>query len=195
MIKDLDFYYVLLIFIAWVIPLKDKKGTTITNAFQKRLRKSNRKPNKIWVSKSSKFCNRSIKSFLQNTYIKMYSTHNEEKSVIAEGFVRTLKNKIYKYPTSISKNVFLDKLDDIVNKYNNTYHKTIEMKPFDVKSNTYIDSTKEVTGKDPKFKICDIVRISKYKIIFTKVKNSLQLDQKKLFWLIKINNSFMGIYY
>ena len=111
----------------------------------------------------------------------MYSTHNEEKSVIAEGFVRTLKNKIYKYPTSISKNVFLDKLDDIVNKYNNTYHKTIEMKPFDVKSNTYIDSTKEVTGKDPKFKICDIVRISKYKIIFTKVKNSLQLDQKKLF--------------
>ena len=74
----------------------------------------------------------------------MYSTHNEGKYVVAERFIRTLKNKIYKYMTSISKNVYIDKLDDIVNKYNNTYHSTIKMKPVDVKSSTYIDSSKEI---------------------------------------------------
>ena len=98
----------------------------------------------------------------------MYSTQNEGKSVIGERFIRTLKNKIYKYMTSISKYVYIDKLDDIVNKYNNTYHSTIKMKPIDVKSNTYIDSSKEINNKEPKFKIGDIVRISKYKYIFAK---------------------------
>ena len=70
--------------------------------------------------------------------------------------------------TSISKNVYIDKLDDIVNKYNNTYHKTIKMKPVDVKSKIYVISSKEVNDKDPKFKIGHIVRISKYKTIFAK---------------------------
>ena len=99
----------------------------------------------------------------------MYSTHNEAKSVIAERFIRTLKNKIYKCMTSISKNVYIDKLDNIVNKYNNTYHRTIEMKPVGVKSSTYINTSKEINDEDPKFKIGDIVRISKYKNIFAKV--------------------------
>ena len=63
----------------------------------------------------------------------MYSIHNEGKSVVAERFIRTLKNKIYKYMTSISKNVYIDKLDDRVDEYNNTYRKTIKMKPIDVK--------------------------------------------------------------
>ena len=98
----------------------------------------------------------------------MFSAHNEGKSVVAERFIRTLKNKICKHMTSISKNVCIDKLDDIANKYNNTYHSTINMKPFDVKSNTYIDSSKEINNQDPKFKIGGIVRISKYKNIFTK---------------------------
>ena len=70
--------------------------------------------------------------------------------------------------TSISKNVSINKLDDIVNKYNNTYHNTINMKPDDVKSSLYIDSSKEINDKDPKFKVGDIVRISKYKTIFAK---------------------------
>ena len=70
----------------------------------------------------------------------MYSIHNEGKSVVAERFIRTLKTKIYKYMTSVSKNVYIDKLDDIVNKYNNTYHSNIKMKPVDVKSSTYIGS-------------------------------------------------------
>ena len=111
-----------------VIPLKDKKGTTVTNAFQKVLDESNSKSNKIYVDKGSEFYNISVKSFLQNTNIEMHSMHNEGKSVVTEKFIRTLKNKIFKYVTSISKNVYIDKLDDVVNKYNNTYHKTNKMK-------------------------------------------------------------------
>ena len=74
----------------------------------------------------------------------MYSTHNEGKSVIAERIIRTLKSKIYKYMTSISKNVYIDKLDDIVDEYNNTYHITTKIKPADVKDNTYIKSCKNI---------------------------------------------------
>ena len=98
----------------------------------------------------------------------MNSTHNEGKSVVVERFIRILKNKIYKYMISISENVYINKLDDIVNKYNNTYHNTIKMKPVDGKPSTYIDSSKEINNKDPKFKIGDIVRISKYENIFAK---------------------------
>ena len=82
---------------------KDKKGIMITNAFQKILDQSNRKPNKIWVDKGSEFYNRSMKSQLEKKGIEMYSTHNEEKSVIAERFIRTLRNKIYTCRTSVSK--------------------------------------------------------------------------------------------
>ena len=71
----------------------------------------------------------------------MYSTHNEGESVVVEKFITTLKNKIYKYMTSVSKNVYIDKLDDLVNKYNNVYYSTIKMKPVDVKSNIYINSS------------------------------------------------------
>ena len=98
----------------------------------------------------------------------MYSIHNEGKSFIAERFVKTLKTKIYKHMTSVSKNVYIDKLDDLVGEYNNTYNRTIKMKPVDVKDDTYIDFKKEVYDKGPKFKIGDHVRISKYKNIFSK---------------------------
>ena len=113
---------------AWVNPLKDKKGITITNGFQKILDESNHKPNKIWVNKGSEFYDRSIKSFLQNNDIEMYSTHNERKYVIVERFMRTLRNKIYKCMNLNSKNVYY-----IVNKYNNIYHNTIKMKPVKIK--------------------------------------------------------------
>ena len=152
----------------WVIPLQDKKGVSIVNAFQKVLDDSDRKPNKVWVDKGSEIYNNSFKKWLKDNEIEMYSIHNEGKSVADERFIRTLKTKIYKYMTSISKNVYIDKLDDIVNEYNNTYHRTIKMKPVDVKDNTYIDFEKEVNDKDPKFKIGDHVRISKYKNIFAK---------------------------
>ena len=87
----------------------------------------------------------------------MYSIHSEGKSVVAERFIRTLKTKTYKYMASVSKNVYIDKLDDIVNQYNNTYHRTIKMKPVDVKDNVYIDFSKEVNNKDSKFKVSDHV--------------------------------------
>ena len=148
--------------------LKKKKGVRIVNAFQNILNKSNRKPNKIWVDKGSEFYNRSMKSWLEKNDIEMYSTHNEGKSVVAERFIRTIKNKIYKHMTSISKNVYIDKLDDIANEYNNTQHRTAKMKPIDVKDNTYNDFGKEVNDNDPKFKAGDHVRISKYKNIFAK---------------------------
>ena len=163
---------------AWVVPLKDKKGISIVKAFQIILKQSNRrvkgtsaqhvKPNKIWVDKESEFYNAYLKKWLRDNNIVMYSTHNEEKSVVAEQFIRTLKGKIYKYMTSMSKNVFIDKLDDIVDEYNNTYHTTIKMKPIDVKDNTYINTSKEINNKNPKFKVGDRVRISKYKNIFAK---------------------------
>ena len=98
----------------------------------------------------------------------MYSTHNAGKSVVVERFIRTLKNKIYKHITSISKNVYIDKLDDIVNEYNSTYQRTIKMKPIDVKDNTYINIDKEVNAKDPQLKVGDLVGISKYQHIFAK---------------------------
>ena len=90
-----------------------------------------RKPNKIWVEKGSELYNRWIKSWLEKNTVEMYLKHNEGKPVIAERFLRTSKNKIYKYMTLVSKHVYIDKLDDIVNKYNNTYNNTIKMKPVD----------------------------------------------------------------
>ena len=98
----------------------------------------------------------------------MYSTHNEGKSVVAEKFIRTLKNEIYKHMAAISKNVYFDVLLDIVDKYNNTYHKTIKMKPMDVENDSFAEYNKESNEKDTKFKVGDHVRISKYKNIFAK---------------------------
>ena len=109
---------------------------------------------------------------VRQKFIEMYSVHNEGKSVVAERFIRTLKNTVYKYMTSISKNMHIDKLDHIVTKCNNTYHSTIKVKPVDEKPSTYIESSKVINYQDPKFKIGDIVRISKY-TKFKKVKNTV----------------------
>ena len=122
---------------AWIVPLKDKKGATITKAFQSILDSSKRKPNKIWVDQGGEFYNNHFKKLFKDNDIEMYSTHNERKSVAAARFNRTLKNKIYKHMTTISKNIYFDVLDDIVDEYNNTYHKTIRMKPIDVKDNSF----------------------------------------------------------
>ena len=88
---------------AWAVPLKDKKSVSIVDAFQKILDDSNRKPNKIWVDKGSEFYNSSFKKWLKDNDIEMYSIHDEGKSVVAKRFIRTLKTKIYKYMTSVSK--------------------------------------------------------------------------------------------
>ena len=99
---------------AWVVPLKDKKCVSIVNAFQKISDDSDRKPRKIWLDKGIYCYNHYFKKWLKDNEIEMYSIHNEGKSVVAERFIRTLKTKIYKYMTSVSKNMHIDKLDDIV---------------------------------------------------------------------------------
>ena len=151
----------------FVIPLKYKKGISIVNAFDKMIKQSNRKPNKKWVDQGGEFYNNVFKNWLSNNDIIMYSIYNEGKSVVAERFIRTLKNKLYKHMTATGKNVYYDVLDDVVNKYNNTKHNTIKMKPIDVKNSkrVYIDEHNE---KDSRFKVGDRVRISKFKNIFAK---------------------------
>ena len=104
---------------AWVAPSKDKRGISIVNAFQKLISKR-RKPNKIWVDQGGEFYNYHFKRFLKINNIEIYSTYNEEKSVVAERFIRILKNKVFKYLTAVSKSGYFGVLDDIVNKYNNT---------------------------------------------------------------------------
>ena len=94
---------------------RKKTRASIATAFQSILKKSNKNPNKIWVDKGNEFYNRSMKSWLEKNNIEKYSTHNEGKSVAAERFIKTIKNKIYKHMTSIEKNVYIDILDDIVN--------------------------------------------------------------------------------
>ena len=152
---------------AFVIPLKDKKGISIVNAFNKIIKQSNRKPNKIWVDQGGEFYNNVFEKWLSDNDINMYSTYNEGKSVVAERFIRTLKNKLYKHTTATGKNVYYNVLDDVVNKYNNNKHSTIKMKPIDVKNNkrVYIDEHNE---QDSRFKVGDRVRISRYKNIFAK---------------------------
>ena len=177
---------------AWVVPLKDKKGISIVKAFQSILKQSNSKPNKIWVDKGSEFYNPYFKKWLRDNDIVMYSTHNEGKSVAAERFIKTLRGKIYKYMTSVSKNVYIDKLDDIVDEYNNTYHTTIKMKPIDVKDNTYINTSKEINNKDPKFKVGDHVRISKYKNI--SAKGYMPNWSEEVFVIKKVKNTASWTY-
>ena len=128
----------------------------------------------------------SFKKWFKDNDIEMYSTPNG-KAVAAKTFFRILKTKIYKYMTSISKNVYIDKLDDIVGEYNKTYHRTIKMKPVDVKDYTYIDFKKEFNEKDPKFKVGDQVRISKYKNSFAK--GYTPNWSKEVFVVSKIKNT------
>ena len=170
----------------FVIPLKDNKGISIVNAFNKIIKQSNRKPNKIWVDQGGEFYDNVFEKWLSDNDIIMYSTYNEGKSVVAERFIRTLKNKLYKHMTATGKNVYYDVLDDVVNKYNNTKHSTIKMKPVDVKKNKRV-YTDEHNEKDSRFKVGDRVRISRYKNIFAK--EYTPNWNKQIFIVEKINDT------
>ena len=175
-----------------VVPLKDKKGISVTNGFNKIIKQSGRKPNKIWVNQGSEFYNHVFKRWLSRNNIIMYSTYNEGKSVVAERFIRTLKNKLYKHMMATGKNIYYDVLDDIVNEYNNTKHNTIKMKPKDVGNNNkrvYIDEHNE---KRSRFKIGDRVRISKFKNIFAK--GYTPNWSKEIFVINKINDTIPYTY-
>ena len=148
---------------AWVVPIKDKKGTSIVNAFQKIISEG-RKPNKIWVDQGSEFYNNYFKDFLKINNIEMYSTHNEGKSVVAEIFIGALKKNLT-YDSYFKKCLFW------CVKYNNTVHRTIKIKLLEVTDGyypEYNENSMHSNKKDPKFKVGDYVRISKYKNIFAK---------------------------
>ena len=131
-----------------------------------------------------------MKPWLEKNAKEMYLTHNEGKSVVAERFMRNLKKKVYKCMTSTSKSGYIDKLVDIVNKYNNTYHRTIKMKPIDVKLSTYINFNKENNKGGSKFKVGDHVRISKYKNIFAK--GHVPNRSEEVFVILKLKILFCG---
>ena len=171
----------------FVVPLKDKKGISIVNTFNKIIKQSNRKPNKVWVDQGGELYNRVFKKWLSDNDIIMYSTFNEGKSVVAKRLIRTLKNKLHKHMTATGKNIYYDVLDDIVNKYNNTKHNTIKMKPKDVKydnKRVYID---DYNKKDSRFNVGDRVRISKFKNIFAK--EYTPNWSRKIFIVNKINDT------
>ena len=110
----------------------------------------------------------SITSLFKNGLKTMAQKYIQQKSVVVEIFIKTLKNKIYKHMAAVSKNFYFDELNDIVDKYNYTYHQSTKMKPIDVKSNSYVECNVNPNAKDPKLKIGDHVRISKYKNVFAK---------------------------
>ena len=155
---------------AWVIPLKDKKGTSITNNFNNIIINDKRKPKYLWVDNGSEFYNKTFNDWLNKNDIKMYSTFNEGKAVIIERFNRTFKNKMYKQFTVQGNTQYLDMLPKLVKQYNNTKHSSIKMSPIEASKkknegtvyfNLYGDMN--ALSAKPKFKVGNKVRISKYK--------------------------------
>ena len=172
---------------AWIVSLKDKRQITIVNALQKIISKGC-EPNKIWVDQGGEFYNKLFKRFLKINNIEMFSTFNEG---FAERFIRTLKNKIFKHMTAVSKNVYFDVLDVAVNKYNNTVHRAIKMKPVEVTSDSYAEYNEDSNETEPRFKVGDRVGISKYKNIL--LKDTPKIGQKWFLLLVKSKTQFPGL--
>ena len=170
---------------------RQKIGISIVNVFQKII-SGRRKPNKIWVDQGDDFYNKLFKRFLNINNIEMCSAYKEGKSVVAEKFIRTLKNKIFKHMAAISKNVCFDVLDNIVNKYNNTVHRSIKMEPINVISDSYAEYNKDSNEKDPRFKLGDNVRIPKYENIFAT--GYTQNWSEEAFFVSNIKNTVLWTY-
>ena len=177
---------------AFVVPLKDKKGTSVVKGFEKIVNESGRQPNKIWVDQGSEFYNKTFKNWLMSEGIEMYSTYNEGKSVVTERFIRTLKNKLYKHMTAIGKNVYWNVLDDVVDKYNDTVNRSIGTKPKDVKNNKKVVYVEESNEKSARFSVGDCVRILKFKNVFAK--GYTPNWSKKIFVVNKIKNTVPWTY-
>ncbi len=160
---------------AWSVPIKDKTGRSITDAFNKVVKSSGRKPEKLWVDQGTEFYNRVFRGWLTENDIEMYSTHNEGKAVVVERFNRTIKEKMWKYFSANNTHKYTDILDNLMGLYNVGYHQSIKMSPkeaslkkneTEVHRNLYRDMTS--SSKSAKFKVDDTVRISKKKSIFEK---------------------------
>ena len=153
----------------WIVPLKDKTGKTVANAFKK-IFKEKRIPKFLWTDKGKEFYNKNTKSLLDQHNIKLYSTENEEKSSVVERWNRTIKNKMWKQFTKQSSTQYLDMLPEIVDEYNNSYHSSVKMTPVQAseKENqgivyyNFYAKIKPIKTK-AKFKVGDAVRLSKYK--------------------------------
>ena len=179
--------------------MKDKKGVNIVNAFQKSFnssnrkpnRKPNKKPNKIWADQGSEFYKTSFKDFLTINSIEMYSPYNEGKSVAAERFIRTLKNKIFKHMTAVSKNVYFDVLDDTVNKYNNTVNRTIKMKPIDLTDHSCAEYNEDFNKKIVNLKLLTMLEIQNTKTFL--LKDMPQFGRKKFLLLVGLKIQFRGL--
>ena len=159
----------------WIIPLKNKAGKTMVEAF-KSIFKEGRKPEKLWTDKGREFYNKDVKDLLKSYLIELYSTENEEKSSIVERWIRTMKDKIWKYFTDSRTQRYLDVLPDLLEDYNNTVHSSTEFTPVEVSKkknelavwrNLYPDRHK-ISRLTPKFSVGDEVRISKKKKVFEK---------------------------
>ena len=160
---------------AWSLPIRDKTGKSITEAFQHIINNSRRKPNKLWVDKGTEFYNRSFKKWLSDNNIEMYSTHNEGKAVVIERFNRTLKERMWKYFSAKNTYHYIDILDQFLQRYNTTKHRSIKMTPtqasmpsneIEVYHNLYGDLN--VTKRRARLKVGDKVKISKWKGTFEK---------------------------
>ena len=153
----------------WIVPLKDKKGETVAAAFKK-IFSAGRKPKRLWVDKGKEYYNKSVKELLESEGIEMYSTENEEKSMICERWNRTIKTKMWKQFTIQNSTEYLDMLPGLVKEYNNTKHRSIGMSPVEAskkknESSVFLKLCGDlrVKGEKAKYKVGDRVRISKYK--------------------------------
>ena len=155
----------------WIAPLKDKKTESVSLAFDEIFKKAERKPVMLWTDKGSEFISKHFKEFLKKKKIKLYHTETEEKSSIVERWNRTMKNRMWKMFSANNNTVYWDKLDKLVNVYNNTKHSSTKMTPTEASKkeneekvfiNLYGDLI-YLKPKKPKFSIGDKVRISKYK--------------------------------
>ena len=153
----------------------------------KKIISKGRKPNKIWVDQGSEFYNNTIKDFVKINNFEMYLTYNEGKSVAVERFIRTLKNKIFKHVTAISKNVYFDVLNDVVNKYNNKVHKTIKMKPVDFTDDSYAEYNEK---KILNLKLVTTLEFQNMRTFL--LKDILQIGLEKFLLLAKLKIQFLG---
>ena len=153
----------------WIEPLQNKKGETVASAFKK-IFKSGRKPRLLWTDKGKEFYNKNVKQLLSRENIKLYSTEHKEKSSIIERWNRTIKEKMWKM-FSANNTVYYDKIDDLLENYNNSFHRSVKLSPTEASK---FKNSKRVFGnlypdeiykriKTPKFHIGDRVRISKFK--------------------------------
>ena len=168
---------------------RQKRGISIVNVFQKII-SERRKPNKIWFDQGGDFYNKFFKRFLNINNIEMYSTYKEGKSVVAEKFIRTLKSKIFKHMTAISKNVHFDVLDNIVNKYNNTVHRTMKMRPINVTFDSYVVYNEDYNVTKLNSKLLIMLGFQNTETFV--LKDTLKIGQKKFFLLVKLRIQFRG---